>query len=216
MGGRRPAAAYLKQQAAKHAPFVAEAICESIPQSLVQLVALIVIGQSEPDHVDWVSVFSIVLSILSIVSKSYIVSISMIREIFTFKMLAICYDVVCLFYIFASLFLTTATGPAPKTSGLRCRCSAPSAWRAADTPTALLVWIWSTIALSAWLFLAVRTLLVLAGLFLFECPSYICVCVCVCVCSKRQTITLAFEMKHVAINFHRSCRRCSSTRPRTR
>ena len=28
-----------------------------------------------------------------------------------------------------------------------------------------------------------------------------CVCVCVCVCSKRKTITLAFEMKHVAINF---------------
>ena len=35
--GDDPLRAYLKEQAVKHAPFVAEAICESIPQSLVQV-----------------------------------------------------------------------------------------------------------------------------------------------------------------------------------
>lgn len=64
-------------------------------------------GQSHPNHVDWVSVVSILLSIVSIVSKSYIVSISMVRSIFSFKMMCICFDVVSLFYIFASLFLAT-------------------------------------------------------------------------------------------------------------
>jgi hypothetical protein len=186
--GDDPLRAYLKQQAAKHAPFVAEAICESIPQSLVQLVALIVIGQSEPDHVDWVSVFSIVLSILSIVSKSYIVSISMIREIFTFKMLAICYDVVCLFYIFASLFLTTGDGSGPENFGSSLPLLRPVGMEGGrHVDTLSFVWIWSTIALSAWLFLAVRTLLVLAGLFSFRMSlhTYVCVCVCVCVCAAN-------------------------------
>jgi len=106
-----PLREYLKQQAAKHAPFVAEAISESIPQSLLQLVALIVISQQDPGQVNYVSILSISLSILSIISKSYICSLSMARQIFVFKMTTICYDGVALFYIFASLFLAQPGDP---------------------------------------------------------------------------------------------------------
>merc|ERR1712093_870609 len=60
---------------------------------------------------DWLSVLSIILSIVSIISKSYIVSISMVRSIFTFKMLAITYDTIALFYIFSSLFLAAPDDP---------------------------------------------------------------------------------------------------------
>jgi len=126
----------------------------------LQLVALIVIGQNEPNHVDWVSVFSIVLSILSIVSKSYIVSISMLRDIFTFKMLAICYDVVCLFYIFASLFLyddAAADGDGEGWSLPLLRPMGVEGGRRVDVLS--FVWIWSSVALSTWLFLALATLL---------------------------------------------------------
>lgn len=110
-GDGDPLREYLKAQAMRHAPFVGEAITESVPQSLIQVVALIVIGQAHPNHVDWVSVVSILLSIVSIVSKSYIVSISMVRSIFRFKMIAICFDVVTLFFVFASLFLATEDTP---------------------------------------------------------------------------------------------------------
>jgi hypothetical protein len=97
-----PLREYLKRQVVKHAPFLAETIAESVPQSLAQLAALIIIGRTK---VAWVSIVSIILSIVSILSKSYIVSLSMTRPIFKAKMLVICFDVVALFYIFATLFM---------------------------------------------------------------------------------------------------------------
>jgi len=97
-----PLREYLKAQIAKHAPFLAETITESVPQSLIQLTGLIIIGRT---NVSWLNIFSICLSLVSILSKSYMVSLSMLRSVFKFKLLLICYDVVALFYVFTVLFL---------------------------------------------------------------------------------------------------------------
>lgn len=139
---------YLKKQMLKHAPFVGEAITESVPQSLIQLVALIVIGQmvaGEDDadgSVDWLSVLSIILSIVSIISKSYIVSISMVRSIFTFKMLAITYDTIALFYIFSSLFLGDSSDPGA--------IEVPILNRALDPLSA--IWLYGMVFITVWLY----------------------------------------------------------------
>mmetsp|Transcript_63763 Transcript_63763/g.176206 ORF Transcript_63763/g.176206 Transcript_63763/m.176206 type:complete len:692 (-) Transcript_63763:230-2305(-) len=138
---------YLKAQMMKHAPFVGEAITESVPQSLIQLVALIVIGQMTASEdtggsVDWLSVLSIILSIISIISKSYIVSISMVRSIFTFKMLAITYDTIALFYIFSSLFLGDASTPGA--------IEVPFLDRSLDPLSA--IWLFSMASITVWLY----------------------------------------------------------------
>ena len=90
-----PLREYLKKKTMTHAGFVLESLVESGPQSILQMVAIVVTGQ-----VSGLSIFSIIVSIVSISSKGFLLSYSIHRP--TFVLNFVCY-VVDVFLVFAEI-----------------------------------------------------------------------------------------------------------------
>ena len=88
----------LKEHLNTHILFYVETVVESIPQSIIQLLAVTFLGQATG-----LQVFSMSLSLFSIVSKAYVISYSYSVKVFVFKFLLAAHDVFSLFYVFATL-----------------------------------------------------------------------------------------------------------------
>lgn len=88
----------IKNQVFTHGMLFAETIVESIPQSIIQLLAITFLG--EPSVLQ---VVSMALSILSVVTKAYFVSLSYNVRVFVFKFCVLSFDVMTMFYIFATV-----------------------------------------------------------------------------------------------------------------
>lgn len=82
-----------------HAGFLAEAFVEAVPQSILQIIAMIAYQNAST-----VSLASILLSITVISSKGYLLSFSIHRISFIFNCICIAADVFCLFATFIWLF----------------------------------------------------------------------------------------------------------------
>eukprot|EP01065_Artemidia_motanka_P047110 TRINITY_DN729_c4_g1_i2.p1 TRINITY_DN729_c4_g1~~TRINITY_DN729_c4_g1_i2.p1 ORF type:complete len:679 (+),score=181.11 TRINITY_DN729_c4_g1_i2:144-2180(+) len=91
--------AWVQRRYCSHGLFIVETAVESIPQSLVQLLAITTAG----DRVSAVQVVSLALSVSSIVSKAYTVSIGFDLRACVFKFTLASYDVFALFYTFTAL-----------------------------------------------------------------------------------------------------------------
>ena len=96
MMGRLRAA--LEKQVVTHGMLLAETLVESVPQSIVQLLAMTFLGT--PSVVQSVS---LALSLLSVVTKAYFVSLSCDFKMFVFKFATVAFDVMSMFYIFATV-----------------------------------------------------------------------------------------------------------------
>ena len=88
----------LKKHLNTHLLFYIETIVESIPQSIIQLLAVTFLGQATD-----VQVLSMALSLLSIVSKGYVISYSFSVKIVFFKFFLAAFDIFSLFYVFSTL-----------------------------------------------------------------------------------------------------------------
>lgn len=89
-----------------HALFYLETVFEALPQSIIQLLAL-----TMNRTFTVAQVVSLSLSIASIASKAYIVSLSYQISTFVFKILLVIFDVFTLFYTFATVMGTIGTDP---------------------------------------------------------------------------------------------------------
>ena len=83
---------------ATHGLFFIETIVESIPQSVIQLLAVTSIGSASV-----VQVVSMMISLFSIVSKAYMFSNAYDMRIIIFKFCLVAHDVFSLFYVFSTL-----------------------------------------------------------------------------------------------------------------
>ena len=81
-----------------HALFYVETVVESIPQSIVQLLAVTFLGEATN-----MQLFSMSLSLCSIVSKAYLVAQSSDLRVFAFKFFCAAHDVFSLFYVFSTV-----------------------------------------------------------------------------------------------------------------
>lgn len=81
-----------------HALFYVESIVEAIPQSIVQLLAVSFLGEASA-----LQVFSLALSMVSIMSKGYVLSRSFAVPEIAFKFFLGCHDLFSLFYAFATI-----------------------------------------------------------------------------------------------------------------
>ena len=81
-----------------HAMFYVECVVEAIPQAVIQLIAV-----SYLDQVSDLQIFSIALSMISIVSKGYVFSQAIAIPEMMWKFFIGVHDVFSLFYIFSSL-----------------------------------------------------------------------------------------------------------------
>lgn len=88
----------LRKQFYTHGMLFAETVVEAIPQSIIQLLAITFLGS--PSNLQ---VFSMALSLLSVVSKGYFLSVSCDLRVFAIKFLVVSHDVFSLFYVFCSI-----------------------------------------------------------------------------------------------------------------
>jgi len=88
----------LQRQIYTHGLLFAETIVESIPQSVVQLMAITFLGTPTTTQV-----VSLALSVLSVISKGYSVSVSCDMWIVVSKFFMVSFDVCSMFYIFATI-----------------------------------------------------------------------------------------------------------------
>ncbi|CUI10899.1 transmembrane protein, putative [Bodo saltans] len=88
----------VKRQVITHGMLFAETIVESIPQSIIQLLAITFLGTPST-----LQVVSMALSILSVVSKAYFLSLSACLRVFVFKFSVLSFDVLSMFYIFSTI-----------------------------------------------------------------------------------------------------------------
>eukprot|EP00667_Euglena_gracilis_P010173 EG_transcript_10360 len=100
----------LEEHWRSHGLFFVETVVESIPQSILQLIVITIL-----DQVTAIQILSIVLSIVSIISKAYALSLSLDLRVFALKLLMLSYDVLAMFFLFASLFAppTLESGTCP-------------------------------------------------------------------------------------------------------
>jgi hypothetical protein len=85
-----------------HGGFICESIVESIPQSILQMAFIVATGQ-----VSGLNVYSIGLSILSVASKSFMISHSIHGPTFAFKYVYVCvceYVFVIIIFFFFFVF----------------------------------------------------------------------------------------------------------------
>ena len=88
----------LREHLNTHLLFYIETIVESIPQSIIQLLAVTFLGQATS-----LQVFSMSLSLISIVSKGYVISNSFTVKVVCLKFLLAAHDVFSLFYVFSTI-----------------------------------------------------------------------------------------------------------------
>ena len=88
----------LQDHMKSHALFYVETVVESIPQSIVQLLAVTFLGEATN-----MQLFSMSLSLCSIVSKAYLVAQSSDLRVFAFKFFCAAHDVFSLFYVFSTV-----------------------------------------------------------------------------------------------------------------
>jgi hypothetical protein len=88
----------VQRQVVTHGMLFAETIVESIPQSIIQLLAITFLGAPTT-----LQVVSMALSILSVVSKAYFLSLSACLRVFVFKFCVLSFDVLSMFYIFSTI-----------------------------------------------------------------------------------------------------------------
>ena len=81
-----------------HMMLYLETVAESIPQSVIQLLAITFLGR-----VTWIQALSMVLSLYSIISKGYVISHSFTVRMFVFKFMAAAHDLFSLFYVFSTI-----------------------------------------------------------------------------------------------------------------
>lgn len=96
--------AYIQAKYQAHAGFLAEAFMEAVPQSILQVAAIMLYGKASN-----LNLLSILLSIIVIASKGYIVSYSIHRPTFLFNFICIIADCFGLFATFTWLFVNNAS-----------------------------------------------------------------------------------------------------------
>ena len=82
----------------RHGMFYIETVLESIPQSIIQLLAVTFLGRASSAQL-----LSLSLSLCSIVSKAYIVAQSSDMKVFVCKFFMVAHDVFGMFYIFSTI-----------------------------------------------------------------------------------------------------------------
>jgi len=101
-----------------HTAFYMETVSEAIPQSLLQTSALVIYSRQglhctkqvckaagkAAKRIDYVSLFSITMSLGSIMSKLYVFCKSPIDKVFQYKFCLCCHDVALVFYTISALF----------------------------------------------------------------------------------------------------------------
>jgi hypothetical protein len=84
--------------------FYVETVVEAIPQAVIQLIAVTALGQATT-----LQLLSMCLSLFSIVSKAYIVSVSFDLRAMLFKASLVAFDVFSMFYLFATVLAMDET-----------------------------------------------------------------------------------------------------------
>lgn len=87
-----------------HFPFIVDTGVEAVPQSLLQASSIVIYSQRNPEALSVLQFASIGVSVASIMSKAYIACNSIIRQLFVFKFLCICFDISGLFYTITALW----------------------------------------------------------------------------------------------------------------
>lgn len=142
------------------AGFIVETGLESVPQSILQCVALAIMTQEDPDSVDLLTDISVFTSVVTVLSKVYIFCTSMDVRVFGLKLACLCCDLLILFYTCTTLFTCQVE------KGHAC-ISTGVLTRKVDFPSA--IWVWAHI--SWWfmlIFLFVVTPLGLWGKYLVQ------------------------------------------------
>jgi len=97
-----PLSNYISKKMVMHGGFVIESIVESVPQSILQMVAIVLTRQ-----VNLISVVSLVISIVSVSSRGLMVSFSIHRPTFVFNFACFVCDVFRVFCVVSWLFFAT-------------------------------------------------------------------------------------------------------------
>eukprot|EP01084_Bolivina_argentea_P205033 350276_1 len=90
---------FLMKKLSAHIGFILEAFVEAFPQSLLQMVAIVYYNRA-----DWVSILSILLSMLSVTTKSFVFSKGINLTQFIFTWFCVCTDFFGIFFAIAWAF----------------------------------------------------------------------------------------------------------------
>ena len=84
---------FLMKKLSAHIGFILEAFCEAFPQSLLQMIAIVYY-----DRADYISILSILLSMISVTSKSFVFSKGINITQFIFTWFCVCTDFFAIFF----------------------------------------------------------------------------------------------------------------------
>eukprot|EP01084_Bolivina_argentea_P109402 195559_1 len=85
----------------KHGGFILEAFLEALPQSILQLIAMVYFKEA-----NYIAVGSIILSMTSIMSKSLVISQGVEWKSYMFSWLCVCVDFFSIFFVVSWIFLS--------------------------------------------------------------------------------------------------------------
>lgn len=94
---KEPWEAFILSKLQTHGGFIAESIVESVPQSILQLIALVVRSRTSNQALQALSIVSVCTSILSVASRGLMVSFSLDRSTMIFCLFCFIVDVFSLF-----------------------------------------------------------------------------------------------------------------------
>ena len=93
---------WIKKKAAKHMGFILEAMVEALPQSIIQLIAIVYYQDTEI-----INVISICISLLSVATKSMVFSVAIDFKVFIFNWLSLVCDFFGVFAIVSWYVIST-------------------------------------------------------------------------------------------------------------
>ena len=94
----------VKNQLRTHGMLFGEALVESVPQTIIQLLAITFLGSPTT-----LQIISMALSLLSVVSKAYFISVSCHVKVFLCKFCIASHDIMSMFYVFCTLLSAEGT-----------------------------------------------------------------------------------------------------------
>ena len=97
-----PLSDYIKQKTISHLGFIVEAVVEAVPQSILQMVFIVIYG-----HYNNLNIFSILMSMIVVASKGTLLCYNIYRPTAIFNFLAFSVDIFGIFSVCAWLFCLT-------------------------------------------------------------------------------------------------------------
>ena len=90
---------WIEKKFRKHLGFIMEAVIEAIPQSIIQMIAIVYFQETE-----WINIVSILISLTSVATKSMVFSYAITFDIFIFNWLSLVSDFFGIFCVLSWVF----------------------------------------------------------------------------------------------------------------